>query len=123
MVIDAEVVSREERPATSATPPASASRWAAAVEESPAAPRSAPARSKRKARKPKAKAQSLRAGDLKVRLPPPPAVRGLVCPVCLAPAEADRRVELGPVHAYLCDRCGGFASGAMQVVDFLKRFK
>ena len=129
MVIDVEVTHREERPATSATPPASASRWAA-VEESPAAPRSAPAsgkpKRKRRSRKAQAAAEAptvLRQGALKVKLPPPPAVRGLICPVCLAPAEPDRRVELGPVHAYLCDRCGGFAAGALQVMDFFKKMR
>lgn len=52
-----------------------------------------------------------------------PTIRGLVCPVCLEPAAADRQVQVGPVHAYLCNRCGGIASGALQVMDFLKRFK
>lgn len=127
MVIDAEVVSREERPATaSGTPAPSASRWEEPplAAPSPAARRSARGSGKpRRKRKPKAAAAPLPAGTLKVRLPPPPPVRGLVCPVCLGPAEPDRRVELGPVHAYLCDRCGGFAAGAMQMVDFFKKLR
>lgn len=129
MVIDAEVTHREERPVTSGT---SASRWAPTPpepQESPAAPPSAPAsgKPKRKRRPRKTGAPEappvLRQGALKVKLPPPPAVRGLICPVCLAPAEPDRRVELGPVHAYLCDRCGGFAAGALQVMDFFKKMR
>jgi hypothetical protein len=127
MVIDAEVVSRTER-VVSGTPPASASRL---EPESPAASPSGPDRSNTPARlralhiappkpprKPRGKkVQGKRKGQIAV------PVRGLVCPVCLEPAAPDRQVQVGPVHAYLCDRCGGFASGAMQMIDFFKRFK
>jgi hypothetical protein len=127
MVIDAEVVSRTERTVDSGTPRPSASRSAA----SPAASPSDPAKSDlpqrlralhiappKPSRKPRGKkVQGRREAPIAV------PIRGLVCPVCLEPAAADRQVQFGPVHAYLCDRCGGFASGAMQMIDFFKRFK
>jgi hypothetical protein len=46
----------------------------------------------------------------------------LTCPVCLGPALPDNKVKVGPVHAFLCRNCGDFATGALQVVNFLKRF-
>jgi len=113
MVIDAEVVRRE----VSETPVASASSW----EPPPPPPAASPSgrgRSKkpRKAKQPKP--VKLPAGGLRIHMP-----EALTCPVCLGPALPDNRVKVGPVHAYLCRNCGDFAAGALQVVNFLKRFK
>ena len=60
----------------------------------------------------------LPAGGLRIHMP-----EALTCPVCLGPALPDNKVKVGPVHAFLCRNCGDFATGALQVVNFLKRFK
>lgn len=118
MVIDAEVVHREERVVSPArTSPVSAS---VPPPQTVAAPARGRGKSKPRARKQQQRqAQELAFGGLRIQMPEP----RLRCPVCQAPATFDRQVSLGPIHTYLCPDCGDVASGAMQVVNFFKMLK
>lgn len=119
MVIDAEVVSREERVVSPArTSPESVS--ARPQPQTVAAPARGRASAKAKGKRGRARqTQELAFGGLRIQMPEP----RLRCPVCQAPATLDRQVSIGPLHTYLCPDCGDVASGAMQVVNFFKMMK
>lgn len=116
LVIDAEVVSKVERVVSG--PQAGFGFVSEPPQRTAAAPESAPARSKRRKGR-KKRVDELVAGPLYVRMPEP----RLRCPLCQAPASPDRQVKVGPVYTYLCSNCGDVASGAMQMVNFLKMLK